>query len=398
MARSTLIKSPTRNRLPLRGIALTFGALALAGCISPVAGPSGTYATPIGNAPVISNETPYSTALRCLSRHVRSQGMAGPRIAVGQIADYTGKEEFEGGRKVTQGAALMAISALAKSGVRLVERFDTGVSELELKYANNKLIGDTGEKGAYRQVHAGQIPGSDYYLVGGITELNFNIRSGGLDGLFSEENPMGTTATLVAKQYVLNVGLDLRLVRTSTLEVVDVISYQKQIIGRELRAGVFDFFGGNLIDIGAGEKALEPIQLAVRSVVERAVLEMVGSLYSVGPQTCNGNDPLGGNLHNNRYVNDLNGSSHAVKVPHATQGHTTQTYAAAPTYNAPAPIQAHAAPAYPAATPYSPRAAAAPQPAPMTTSGGYDYGTRNRPYGWYAGSNGNVDSGLRGSL
>ncbi|MEO0962975.1 MAG: holdfast anchoring protein HfaB, partial [Pseudomonadota bacterium] len=299
MARSTLIKSPTKTRTPLRGIALTFGALALAGCISPVAGPSGTYATPIGNAPVISNETPYSTALRCLSRHVRSQGMSGPRIAVGQIADYTGKEEFEGGRKVTQGAALMAISALAKSGVRLVERFDTGVSELELKYANNKLIGDTGEKGAYRQVHAGQIPGSDYYLVGGITELNFNIRSGGLDGLFSEENPLGTTATLVAKQYVLNVGLDLRLVRTSTLEVVDVISYQKQIIGRELRAGVFDFFGGNLIDVGAGEKALEPIQLAVRSVVERAVLEMVGSLYGAGPQTCAGNDPLGGNLHNN---------------------------------------------------------------------------------------------------
>lgn len=398
MARSTLIKSPTKTRTPLRGIALTFGALALAGCISPVAGPSGTYATPIGNAPVISNETPYSTALRCLSRQVRSLGMSGPRIAVGQIADYTGKEEFEGGRKVTQGAALMAISALAKSGVRLVERFDTGVSELELKYANNKLIGDTGEKGAYRQVHAGQIPGSDYYLVGGITELNFNIRSGGLDGLFSEENPLGTTATLVAKQYVLNVGLDLRLVRTSTLEVVDVISYQKQIIGRELRAGVFDFFGGNLIDVGAGEKALEPIQLAVRSVIERAVLEMVGSLYSTGPQTCAGNDPLGGSIHNNRYVNDLNGSSHAVKVPHATQGHTTQTYAAAPAYNAPAPIQAQAAPAYPAASHYSPRAAAAPQPAPMTNSGGYDYGTRNRPYGWYAGSNGNVDSGLRGSL
>ena len=398
MAGSTLTNSPTKTRGPLRGIALTFGALALAGCISPVAGPSGTYATPIGNAPVISNETPYSTALRCLSRHVRSQGMSGPRIAVGQIADYTGKEEFEGGRKVTQGAALMAISALAKSGVRLVERFDTGVSELELKYANNKLIGDTGEKGAYRQVHAGQIPGSDYYLVGGITELNFNIRSGGVDGLFSEENPLGTTATLVAKQYVLNVGLDLRLVRTSTLEVVDVISYQKQIIGRELRAGVFDFFGGNLIDIGAGEKALEPIQLAVRSVVERAVLEMVGSLYSVGPQTCAGNDPLGsGNLHDNRYVNELNGSAHAVKVPHANQGHTTRTYAAAPAYAAPAPIQAQAAPAYPAAPNYSPRAAA-PQPAPMTTSGGYDYGTRNRPYGWYAGSNGRVDSGLRGSL
>lgn len=405
MESSILTSSPTQIRSRLRGIALTFGAVALAGCISPVAGPSGTYATPIGNAPVISNETPYSTALRCLSRQVRSQGLAGPRIAVGQIADYTGKQEFEGGRKVTQGAALMAISALAKSGVRLVERFDTGVSELELKYANNKLIGDGPDQGAYRQVRAGQIPGSDYYLVGGITELNFNIRSGGLDGTFSENDPTGTTATLVAKQFVLNVGLDLRLVKTSTLEVVDVISYQKQIIGRELRAGIFDFFGGNLIDVGAGEKALEPIQLAVRSVIERAVLEMVGSLYSVGPQTCVSDDPLsyGQPLANNRYVNELNGRADAVKVPHATNGHTTATYAAAPTAPAPA-YRAPAAPAYQAPAPapvytspsYTPQAAA--QPAPTTNSGGYDYGTRNRPYGWYAGSDGNVDSGLRGSL
>jgi curli production assembly/transport component CsgG/holdfast attachment protein HfaB len=393
MARSILIKSPTKNRSALRGIALSFGALALAGCISPVAGPSGTYAAPIGNAPVISNETPYSTALRCMSRQVRGRGIAGPRIAVGQIADYTGKEEFEGGRKVTQGAALMAISALAKAGVRLVERFDTGVSELELKYANNKLIGDTAEQGAYRQVHAGQIPGSDFYLVGGITELNFNIRSGGLDGLFSEESATGTTATLVAKQYVLNVGLDLRLVKTSTLEVVDVISYQKQIIGRELRAGVFDFLGGNLIDIGAGEKALEPIQLAVRSVIERAVLEMIGSLNGLGPSTCAGNDPLGDGrgMATNRYVNELNGSTTAVKVPHATQGHTTQTYAAAPQTRPQAQ-----APVY-----YNTQPTAAPQQAPYTapaTSGGYDHATRNRPYGWYAGSNGSVDSGLRGSL
>ena len=43
----------------------------------------------------------------------------------------------------------------------------------------------------------------------------------------------------------MNIGIDLRLVDTSTLEVVDVISYQKQIIGREVSAGVFDFLGTN---------------------------------------------------------------------------------------------------------------------------------------------------------
>ena len=57
-----------------------------------------------------------------------------PRIAVGRIADYTGKEESDGsGRKVTQGASLMAVSAFAKAGMPLVERFDTSVSEFESK-------------------------------------------------------------------------------------------------------------------------------------------------------------------------------------------------------------------------------------------------------------------------
>src|SRR3546814_9043959 len=65
------------------------------------------------------------------------------RIAVGNIRDYTGKEEADGsGRKLTQGASLMAMSALGKAGVPLVERYDTSITELELKYTNNKLIGD----------------------------------------------------------------------------------------------------------------------------------------------------------------------------------------------------------------------------------------------------------------
>ena len=79
--------------------------------------------------------------LVCMSEYAREHHLTSPRIAVGRISDYTGKEESDGsGRKLTQGASLMAISALAKSGASLVERYDTSVSELELKYANNKLI------------------------------------------------------------------------------------------------------------------------------------------------------------------------------------------------------------------------------------------------------------------
>ncbi|MDZ4761452.1 MAG: holdfast anchoring protein HfaB [Alphaproteobacteria bacterium] len=278
-----------------RLLAASLGALALTGCISPVAGPSGLYTRPIGGAPVTANPTPYSAALVCMNDYARTRNIAPPRIAVGRVLDYTGKEDFEGGRKVTQGASLMAISAFAKAGARLVERFDTSVSELELKYANNRLIGadlpgdadfNVEPDGEYRKILAGSIPGSDFYLVGGITELNSNLRSVGADAFIGDLDAMDAKGRAGAKLFVINVGVDLRLVETRTLEVVDVISYQKQIIGREISAGIFDFANNNVFDIGVGERAMEPIQLAVRSVIERAVLEMTANLYGANPASC----------------------------------------------------------------------------------------------------------------
>jgi curli production assembly/transport component CsgG/holdfast attachment protein HfaB len=280
---------------------LSAASLALSACVSPVAGPSGLYAHPIGDAPVTSNGTPYSAALVCLANYAQHYGVHAPRIAVGRIADYTGKAEDNGGREITQGASLMAISALAKAGVPLVERYDTSVSEMELKYANNKLISDQPQPGPagpaggpYRKILAGQIPGSDFYLVGGVTELNYNIKSAGLDVAGGKQNATKGTGEATGQIYVMNVALDLRLVETKTEEVVDVQSYQKQIYGRQVGAGYFQFFGTNVINVSAGEGALEPVQLAVRSVIERAMVEMVANLYGApGPSVCIGADPLG---------------------------------------------------------------------------------------------------------
>lgn len=267
--------------LPLARVKATGAALASAmivtGCISPVAGPGGNYTQPIGGSPVTANPTPYSKGLVCMGHYARQSGVRAPRIAVGRILDYTGKADIEGGRRVTQGGSLMAMSALAKAGAVLVERFDTSVAELDLKYKNNKLIGDA--PGNFDKIHAGSIPGSDFYLVGGITELNYNIRSVGGEAFVGATNATDPKGTAGAKLFVINVGLDLRLVKTDTLEVFDVISYQKQIIGRELSFGIFDFANGNVFDVGVGGRAQEPIQLAVRSVIERASLEMMANLY-----------------------------------------------------------------------------------------------------------------------
>lgn len=291
----TLARTATRATAALAACAL------LSGCISATAGPQGLYATPIGNAPVTANPTPYSAALFCLADYARRYNLPSPRMAVGRISDYTGTVSADGGRQITGGASLMATTALAKAGARIVERYDTSVSELELRYANNRLIGDPGQGGPedvqYRRILAGQVPGSDFYVVGGITEVNYNIRSGGFDaaaGQGQTNTPLSTAFS--GKSFVMNVAIDLRLVQTTTLEVVDVVSYQKQIIGREISAGVFDFLNGNVIDISAGEGGFEPVQLAVRALVERATVEFMANLYGApGPEAClaAGPDPLG---------------------------------------------------------------------------------------------------------
>ncbi len=261
-------------------LAVLAATSALTACVTPHSGNDGMYALPIGDAPVTANPTAYTPALDCLNAYARSNQVAAPRIAVGRIIDYTGSVSEEGGRRITQGASLMAMSAFNKAGARLVERFDTSVTELELRYANNRLIGQEGDENV-RRIYAGQMPGSDYYFVGGITELNYNIRSMGVDAQGGHTDARDGVGNVGGRLYVMNIALDFRLIDTRTLEVVDVISYQKQIIGREIRAGVFSFFDDAIIDIAAGERALEPVQLAVRAGVERAVVEVMSRFYNV---------------------------------------------------------------------------------------------------------------------
>jgi curli production assembly/transport component CsgG/holdfast attachment protein HfaB len=84
----------------------------------------------------------------------------------------------------------------------------------------------------------------------------------------------------------MNVGLDLRMVETRTSRILHTVSYQKQIVGREIRAGFFEFVGGEPLDLGIGERSQEPVQRGVRMVVERGVIELVSRLYGISPSDC----------------------------------------------------------------------------------------------------------------
>src|SRR5690606_32223161 len=82
---------------------------------------------------------------------------------------------------------------------------------------------NTGAPVSLRNLTAGQYYGSDYYIVGGITEVNYAIRTGGAE--------LGVSLFEAGKRYyVMNVAAVLRLVNTRTLRVEKTVSVQKQII------------------------------------------------------------------------------------------------------------------------------------------------------------------------
>jgi holdfast attachment protein HfaB len=305
-----------------RAVAVVAAAgIGLSACGSVTPNGAGLYATPVVRAPVTANPTPYTAALNCLATYARANNLSSPRIAIARIEDKTGKVEADGsGRKITGGASEMAMTAFSKAGANLVERFDTSVSDMEMKLASQKLISDaaqpaSGAPGPYRMNFAGQVEGSDFYIVGSITEVNWNILSTGTDLNAASENTRGLKGRIGGRTYVMNVGTDIRVVETISQRVVGTVSLQKQILGTEVGAGLFDFLGGHVYDLSVGRSALEPVQLAVRALIERTAVEMMANFYGMpGPESCMGVDPLGGQYQTAGLTGDLTPAYNNVRT------------------------------------------------------------------------------------
>lgn len=241
---------------------------------------------------VIHNETPVGPAFTCLADYIRDNKMPPVSISVGNVKDFTGKySESEGGSAITQGGALMVISALGKLGdtIAVRERFDTIIADREFAYMEAHRLGDgkariVSNNGQKQKINflpkiSGTVQQSQVYIVGGITELNYNISSGGIAAEIAGIGPR-------VRQFTVSVAADLRLVNTSNLNVVKSVSLQKQVVGYEIEAGIFKFFGDYLYNIEAGVKSQEPLQLAIRSVLEMATLELVSTIYSFDYEQC----------------------------------------------------------------------------------------------------------------
>lgn len=272
--------------------AVSLMALGLSACVSMQQQRLAPGEQPVLVGPAVrDNRTPMDAALACFADHL-SVGHPQPLvIGVGDVRDYTGKYSVNEGNAITQGGALMVYSALGKlrGTVSLAERFDPTIAERELGYTDRRQLGDGGthqvagpagkQAVPWLPYYGGSIAASDYYIVGGITELNYDIRSGGLEAGFNAVGPK-------ARTYTQSVAIDLRIVDTRSLLVVKTVSLTKQFTGYEIGFGIFRFFGSDLFDINIGAKGQEPLQLGIRTALEDATMRLVGAVAQVDPEPC----------------------------------------------------------------------------------------------------------------
>jgi len=278
----------------LRVLSAVATAALLAGCVSAPVQYFGPMEAPTVLGPSVrDNVTPMEPLMACFADHVAATGRAPVVVAVGDVKDYTGKYSINEGNAITQGGALMVYSALGKlsGAVRIAERFDPVIAERELGYADRRQLGDgrnhalAGPNGAAGQnvpwlpYFGGTINKSDYFIVGGITELNYNINSGGAEVGIDQ-------VALKARTFSQSVGVDLRIVDTKTLMVVRTVSLTKQFNGYEVGFNVFRFFNSKLFDIDIGAKGQEPVQLGVRAALEEGVVRLIGAVTQVDYQPC----------------------------------------------------------------------------------------------------------------
>jgi holdfast attachment protein HfaB len=269
--------SSKSHRRALQGMAVGALTVLTVGACAPLIDSS--LAKPLLGPPVTDNVTPYSVCLAELAKH---PGLNRPTVAVGNITDKTGKRAYDSvndSTEVTQGASEMVISAFYKTRqVNLTERLDPRIALAEQQLVQTALIREPIGKANVAPAH--------FLVLGAVTELNYNIHSGG-ERLFV----YGVGASRRAA--VINVGIDLRLVDMRSLGTVYVTSLQKQIVGVEYEAGIFRFFGDLLVELDVGQVRNEPLQLGVRSVVELAVYQILTEGLGLPSKSYNGCEPGG---------------------------------------------------------------------------------------------------------
>ncbi|WP_299231264.1 CsgG/HfaB family protein [uncultured Halomonas sp.] len=165
---------------------------------------------------------------------------------------------------VTQGGAAMLSSALAESGWFVpLERvgLQNLLTERRIIRANLERIG--------RENELSSLNAARVLLEGGIIAYDSNMKTGGLG---AEYFGIGASGEYQVDQVTVN----LRAVDIATGEVLGNVTTSKTIYSHEIRAGVYRFISfQRLLEAEAGYTHNEPVQMAVMSAIESAVIHLV---------------------------------------------------------------------------------------------------------------------------
>jgi len=229
-----------------------------------------------GDMPFIEG-TPTKTLLQEIPKliNVPTDGEGNPvkiTVAVYKLPDVTGQRKQTGlSTAVSQGADVWVIQALmAVSGgdwFTVVERasLDNVVKERQLIRSTRELYdGATGVDSLQPMLFAGLI------LEGGIVGYDTNTTSGGAG--------MRYFGLGVGEEYRTDqVTVSLRLVGVQTGEILLTVQVTKTIASTSNGADVFRFLdlGTRALEIESGNAANEPVNYAIRTAIEYAVLQMV---------------------------------------------------------------------------------------------------------------------------
>lgn len=165
---------------------------------------------------------------------------------------------------VTQGAAAMLTGALSESGWFIpLERvgLQNLLTERRIIRAEFERFGQPDTLPSLRA--------ASVMLEGGIIAFESNVRTGGAG---AEYFGIGASGQYQVDQVTVN----LRAVEISTGEILANVTTTKTIYSKELRAGVYRFIDfRRLLEAEAGITTNEPVQMAVMSAVESAVIHLI---------------------------------------------------------------------------------------------------------------------------
>ena len=186
-------------------------------------------------------------------------------VAVFKMVDKTGERKATGASVVSQGATDMLITALVRSRhFEVLDRVvDNNIMQEQDLQKNNLL--SSGDNPSVNQ-----LKGADYFITGAVTEYQVDKKTGGIGIAIAGLG--GSSEYAVAKT-----AIDLRIIDSTSGEVVWSRSLKDEIRGEKVNLQAFSFMGSNIVELETGKGKQEVINLVLRNLIEEGIFELCQS-------------------------------------------------------------------------------------------------------------------------